>query len=331
MHDAEFDSYLDLLARFLRLSPRQRTEIRRELRAHLDDALAEAAARGEPPDAALRRVLDDFGDAAELAARFRTSHKNQRWMMHATLSAACVAFALVTFNFFTPPAQQANAARGGESELVPPRSPEQSADTQVRAALAKTLPEVQFQDQPLSQVLEWIQTSMNVNVHVQWSALENAGVARDTTISFALKNVTVERLLRMIIDELETPVAYAVQDGILTISTRERMRRHLRTQVYDVRDLIAMIPASTGNERPKPGGNPVNESKADPVASEPDSRERLVELITHMVDPDTWELNGGTASVEQFNGLLVVRQFDAVHSQIRDLLDSLRTALVEKR
>src|SRR4030095_12396853 len=112
MHDIEFESYPALLARFLRLSSRQRTEIRRELRAHLDDALAEAADRGEPPGAALGRGPGGFGGAAELAARFRTSHKKQRWMMHATLSAACVAFALVTFNFFSPPAaQQANVAR----------------------------------------------------------------------------------------------------------------------------------------------------------------------------------------------------------------------------
>jgi hypothetical protein len=39
MCDADFESYLDLLSRFLRLSRRQREDIRRELRAHLEDAI----------------------------------------------------------------------------------------------------------------------------------------------------------------------------------------------------------------------------------------------------------------------------------------------------
>lgn len=353
MHDTEFDIYLDLLTRFLGLSPRQRTEIRRELRAHLDDALAEAVERGETADDALRRVLDDFGDAAELAARFRTSHKKQRWMMHATLSAACVAFALVTLNFFSPPAQQANAARSSGSDAVAARTQEQAADAQIRAALNKTLAEVKFEEMPLGQALEWMQASMNVNVHVQWKALEAEGVAQDTPVTFALKNVSVERLLRMVMDEMETPIAYAVQDGVLTISTRERLRRHLRTQVYDVRDLLEVmhddassIPAKSGAARATlvyahtaRGKNPDPSAaekqiadNADPTAPTASTRgARLVDLVTRMVDPDTWELNGGTASIEEFNGVLVVRQFDMVHSQVRELLESLRSTLASAK
>jgi hypothetical protein len=353
MHDTEFDIYLDLLTRFLRLNPRQRTEIRRELRAHLSDALAEAAERGETADDALRRVLDDFGDAAELAARFRTSHKKQRWMMHATLSAACAAFALVTFSFFSPPAQQASAARSRGSEAATAHMPEQAADAQIRAALNKVLPEVKFEDMPLRQALEWVQASMNVNVHVQWKALEDEGVAADTPVTFALKNVSVERLLRMVIDELETPVAYAIQDGVLTISTRERLRRHLRTQVYDVRDLLDVMHEDGSVMRGRASAMPsmlvysdtARGKNADPSATEKRAAgstdaaaptavtrsERLVDLIIRMVDPDTWQPNGGNASIEEFNGVLVIRQFDTVHSQVRELLDSLRSALATEK
>ncbi len=352
MHDPEFETYLDLLSRFLRLSGRQREEIRRELRAHLDEALEDAAERGEPTNQVLRRVLSDFGDAAELAARFRYSHRRRRWIMNATLSAACIAFALVTTTFFDPQTQRADAARlpGGASGAV---QPETNNDAQIRAALLRVMPEVQLVDQPLEQALQWIASAMNVNVHIQWNLLQNAGVNRDTIINCKVKGLSVERVLRLMFDEIDGPISYAVQDGVLVISTPDQLRKHLKTEVYDVRELIALTEMNVAAQKrramsatkerfdnaaiqtePRVATEAANSAKsapAQPAEDESSASRRVVELVTKMVSPDTWDVNGGTASIEEFNGVLVIRQYDMVHQQVRELLDSLRSTLLDSR
>jgi len=356
MHDPEFETYLDLLSRFLRLSGRQREEIRRELRAHLDEALQEANERGEPAHAALRRVLSDFGDAAALAARFQYSHRRRRWIMNATLSAACIAFALVTTTFFDPQTQRADAARlpGSVAEVV---SSQSNQDVQIRAALQRVIADVQLNDQPLEQALQWLASTMSVNVHIQWNLLQNAGVNRDTIINCKVKGLSVERVLRLVFDEIDGGISYAVQDGVLLISTPEQLRKHLKTEVYDVRELIAMTEmnaaaqkrraqAATAKERtdnaatqiePRvaaEGANSVYSGKSAVAQTADDefpASRRVVELVTKMVSPDTWDVNGGTASIEEFNGVLVIRQYDMVHQQVRELLDSLRSTLLDSR
>lgn len=353
MRDPEFESYLDLLSRFLRLSGRQREEIRRELRAHLDEALQEANERGEPANEALRQVLSDFGDAAELAARFQYSHRRRRWIMNATLSAACIAFALVTATFFDPQTQRADAARlpGGPPDAV---SSQSNRDDQIRAALQRVIPEVQLVDQPLEQALQWIASAMNVNVHIQWNLLQNAGVNRDTIINCKVKGLSVERVLRLMFDEIDGPISYAVQDGVLVISTPDQLRKHLKTEVYDVRELIGLTELNIAAQKrraekfpakerldsaavqtePRVSTEPANSAKsfpAQPADDETPPSRRVVELVTKMVSPDTWDVNGGTASIEEFNGVLVIRQYDMVHQQVRELLDSLRSTLIERK
>ena len=81
LSDPDYDAYLSLLTRFLRLSPSQRDEIRRELRAHMEEAIEAQLECGVPRDEAVRRALEDFGDAAELAARFSSIGSRRRWII----------------------------------------------------------------------------------------------------------------------------------------------------------------------------------------------------------------------------------------------------------
>src|SRR5947207_5770846 len=86
MSDHEFDNYLALLSRLLRLSSMQRDQISDELRAHLDDRLEELTARGVSHEAAVRQALEEFGDAAGLAGQFVAIswNRKRRWLVRLT-------------------------------------------------------------------------------------------------------------------------------------------------------------------------------------------------------------------------------------------------------
>ena len=58
MSEKEFQLYLSLLGRFLRLRPGQRREIADELRDHLEERLEEISCQGFSRDEAVRRALE---------------------------------------------------------------------------------------------------------------------------------------------------------------------------------------------------------------------------------------------------------------------------------
>src|SRR5688572_4070770 len=104
MSDREFDNYLALLARLLRLGEKQRQAIAGELRAHLEDRLDELLDRGVPHDEAVQLALEEFGDAAALASEFVSlaRNKRRRWIMRLTTAsvAATVLIAAAIFTFW---------------------------------------------------------------------------------------------------------------------------------------------------------------------------------------------------------------------------------------
>ena len=68
MSPEEFQNYLGLLSRLLRLKSTERESIEEELRSHLEERLAALTAEGIEPARAISMALAEFGDAAALAA-----------------------------------------------------------------------------------------------------------------------------------------------------------------------------------------------------------------------------------------------------------------------
>lgn len=64
------------------------------------------------------------------------------------------------------------------------------------------------------------------------------------------------------------------------------------------------------------GGGDSNEPRYRTV----EANEQLVELIQQMVDPDSWEENGGTARIYEINGMIIVSQTEKNLREIDSLL-----------
>ncbi len=365
MHDADFESYLDLLSRFLRLNRRQREDIGRELRAHLEDAIEDEMAGGVSRPQALRHVLDDFGDAAELAARFSKLERRRRWLMQGTVVAACIGFLVLAINIFSPDATvpvgvALATAQAGDEQIGAAETPDQ----EIRQALQTRIGEVTFQEAPLDQVLEWLNEFMQVNLHVQWRRLEDIGIERGTPIDMNLRDVSAECVLRLVVDEFpEVDVDYEILDNVLIISSREALQRRATTRVYDVRDVLRAIAAEVvpapgyrttgmvgdaaspsgamgtsgsgegsifrGSGSGLPGGGGFVATAAYQESPEQRAVNEFTELLTNAVAPDTWQSNGGVGYVQILNGMLVVRQYEGVHADIRQLLADVRAVAAE--
>src|SRR5260221_7993869 len=92
MPEQDFELYLSLLSRFLRLKTAQRGEIADEMRDHLEARLEELTARGLSRGEAIAAALDEFGDAAELANHFtQVAHiRKRRLIMRVTFGGVAV-------------------------------------------------------------------------------------------------------------------------------------------------------------------------------------------------------------------------------------------------
>lgn len=128
MSEQDFEMYLTLLAKTLRLSDKQRSAIANELRDHLEARLEELTSEGVGKHDAIKTALAEFGDASALANDFTTigKHRNRRRIMQTAFgtiaAAAVVAFAVMTLtpnNYQGNPTQPMAGAQGGGGTAGP--------------------------------------------------------------------------------------------------------------------------------------------------------------------------------------------------------------------
>jgi len=96
----------------------------------------------------------------------------------------------------------------------------------------------------LRDALEWLRQTTGLEMHVRWEALARAGVGKDAKVKVDLKDATVERALRAILDAAggEHEVGYRLEDGLVIVSTPTDLARVPVTRVYDARALLACLP-----------------------------------------------------------------------------------------
>jgi len=106
-------------------------------------------------------------------------------------------------------------------------------------------------------------------------------------------------------------------NGRLVITTPEEEEYRLITKVYDVRNLVELLPVQIGGGY---GGGPTS------YAYQYDF-DTLIDTISSTIEPDSWEEVGGPASIEPYftrrmRVLVVAQTYDA-HYQIQSLLIKL--------
>jgi len=343
MSDGEFENYLTLIGRLLRLSPAQREAIGEELRDHFESRLAELLERGLAHDEAVRIALEEFGDAAGLAASFTSisQTRRRRLIMRCTVgSIAAIAAAVVVAMAVWPENHAGRVVAKAEAQdddkrvQPPPKAPEkektiEELTAQTEATLNK-LTVLEFDKTPLNEVINYIGDKHHLQFYVQKQSFEETGLDPNTLpVTFYLHDVRVKTCLAWILSQHD--LGYTIREGVIVIATKSWLDKQLETRVYDCRDILA---ADAFPQR-------VTESKSsiivDPAASRPDPSspaanasspaERLSMLIQTTVAPNTWFRAGGTGSIVEYQGLLIVGQTAEVQAEVKDLLSSISSKL----
>lgn len=264
MSDHEFENYLALLAKLLRLDTKQRDAIAGELRDHLEQRLDELLARGVPRHEAVRLALEDFGDAAGLAAQFVSISRNRRrrWLMRVTtFSVAAMVLLAAGIAIFWPgrnagPGVAALVAQDPEPEKKPAEAdPFDGEEKPAKAPEAQPQPlevklnkliDVEFVQISLKDALDFMEGLSDIQFYVERKKLEEAGLSEeDATVTKELKQVRVATLLDLMLGELE--LTYYEKDNLIVITTPEDAESTLEIRVYDCRDLLGL---------PGPAGRP---------------------------------------------------------------------------
>ncbi len=210
-----------------------------------------------------------------------------------------------------------------------------------RERLKTVLPEVRFDNVPFEQAIEQLRAATGVNIVPNWSALEAAAIEKDTEVSLRLNNVSAEKVIDLVLDEVgagEVELSHEIEEGVVTVSTREDLSRKTKTIIYNIRDLIISVPTFRGHRiHLDQIGKPMDGSAAqkDPSTASsggiPVSERtvRLMELIQATIDPESWrEAGGTTGSISAIGDDLVITQSSMAHRQIQDMFRQLRDVVL---
>jgi hypothetical protein len=330
MSEGEFENYLMLIGRLLRLSPAQREAIGEELRDHFESRLAELLERGLAHDEAVRIALEEFGDAAGLAASFTSisQTRRRRLIMRCTVAsvaalaaAVVVAMAVWPENHAGKIVQRAVAdTKASEKAVTLAESLADKLSGQTNERL-KTYTEADFTETPLSEVLAYLADKFDVQVYLEPVPLRDAGI--DPTsfpVTLHLKHVKVQMLLDLILRQHN--LGYTIRDGIVFISTNDWLNRQVETRVYDCRGILS----GDGAKTPVTVSQPLSGN----LSVEAPPRSDLTKVIEDTIQPSSWRLSGGDGAIAEFNGLLVVTQTADVHAKVADLLEQISAKLSAK-
>jgi hypothetical protein len=250
MPETEFELYLSLLSRFLRLKPAQHGEIADELRDHLEARLEELTSQGLSRDAAIRQALDEFGDAAELANHFtHLAHvRNRRLIMRFTFGTiTALAASLLIATAFWPETPQAPVPQraiaqfgggggGGAPVSVPTSLAAEGDDNQaIEAKLNKKIGTFEYVEVTIVDVCTSISEQIEADLIFDRAAVSASGISEDSPVTLKINHTSLSA--RVVLDLVLEPLklSYTIRDGLIVVTPAENANQIL---VYNVRDLV---------------------------------------------------------------------------------------------
>jgi hypothetical protein len=187
------------------------------------------------------------------------------------------------------------------------------AHAALRGRLDDNLKEITFSFQGLENVLNSLYDNMAFDSHSEnWPKLNAVEVDRKTPIDLSLKNQSLERVLTAVLVAAgKDKIGFINNDGILTISTLDDLQTSPRYQSIRVCDVRPLLDAPAGANDP------------DAALARQARSDKLLAQVKAAADEKSWTRGG--CYVEEFAGLLFVRQDDPNQVQIAKLLALLRS------
>jgi type II secretory pathway component GspD/PulD (secretin) len=215
-------------------------------------------------------------------------------------------------------------------------------DQAVQALLDHRLPQVELPNIPFSDAIDYLRDVTGANILVNWKALEADSIDKTTTtVTVALHDVKFSKVLDIILQEAGAgKLAYTIDEGVITISTADELNKAVKTQVYDITDLlinpnfdptIQSIGGGSAQVTGGGGGSGSSTLQQGTQSNTTDREQQLTDIkkkIENTVEFSSWKDNdpNGYGQIDDFNNQLIITQTSEVHEKIANLLAQLREA-----
>lgn len=112
------------------------------------------------------------------------------------------------------------------------------AEAKIFKALDSTT-SLQFLEQPLGDVVAFLEDKHKIEIQLDTQALDTAGVNTDSPVTIDVEGISLKSALRLMLKTID--LTYTVRDEVLLITTTEEVEQELVTKVYPVADLVVPI------------------------------------------------------------------------------------------
>jgi type II secretory pathway component GspD/PulD (secretin) len=202
--------------------------------------------------------------------------------------------------------------RKGITNLDEPLSPEEE---KILASLQQIKVTLEFQEQPLREVVEFLRQFTNLNF------VFDAEVDQAAQVTLKVQNLPLQSALNLILGSRE--LAHVIEDGVIKLVPKAKLLAKVKLELYDVQDLTAQI-----RDFPGPNISLIPDGGAAITAEEAGKEiipsQALIDLIKANIAKETWDQQG--MSLDYNNGLLIVRNTPAVHKQVQQFLNDVRSS-----
>ncbi|MBN1421421.1 MAG: hypothetical protein JXP34_21790 [Planctomycetes bacterium] len=208
---------------------------------------------------------------------------------------------------------------------------ETSEDREIKTKLRMVIPEISFDEQPFSQVLDVLRQLSGIN-YVLTKDAKDAVDAGLTVKLEPVRNLTLEQVLNLIMERLggDGGFGYRIKNGAILIGPKESLRDVFYLEFYNVTDIAGDHPSFTAppisikttaeDQGGMGGGVAVLAGMEEEPAGSGVGIEQLQALIDKILQAGDEEQ--GTAKYQ--GGKFVVRTTLENHRKIAALLESLR-------
>jgi hypothetical protein len=363
-----------------------------ELKSALDRSLRVHPEASVRRDHVISRAVDTFCDAAILAARFvkLAPRKPRRLLMRRSprfvvllavffsvsfalwpevraLEAPAALFAQAAPKQAQPPSTPPETPRLPKQPAIKPSTAETTAiehplssdvgqHPKIEAALDSTV-DFTFEPQPLKDAVDFVAQRYRMPIIMDAKALEDASIDTSTEVKLNVQGLKLRQALVLLLQQMPQPLGFEIRDGVLWVTTIEKINERRYVVIYDCRDLIHLrslypdaphgtadgeaasegngtglfdVPAAPLEIARQFGGSGIagpaaKKSPRTPKKSSTSSESPLIRVIQYAGDTDDWKQEEGESPrITEVGGLLVVNQNWLVHEQIKRILADLR-------
>lgn len=178
-------------------------------------------------------------------------------------------------------------------------------------------------DLSITSVADWMTLVAGEGIHFLYLGADR-GTPTEPTVNLKLDQKTMTQVMGILSDVTE--LAFVYRNGIVMIKPEEEVREETELKVYDLRAATATLKCFVG---PTIGGlhpsgyepDEVEEAEYDAGTISGLTMEDIEQVVRDNVSSGLWDAEG--VSLAAVGGLLVVRQTERGHAQVRSTLRAI--------